>query len=355
MKVAFVYNLRHVQPSMHNRKAQEEAEFDSPATIAAITRSLEKSGHTVFPVETNRETYARLASLKDQIDVVFNYSEGVGGHDREAQIPAILEMLGLPYTGSGPLTSAILLNKTRTKELLTFHGLPTPAWSLVGDEDLQSAKFPQIMEKILSNHTSFPLIVKPNSEGSSKGIFNDNIVKTEKELTRIIRRTVRNYSQPVLVENYLEGREFTAAMLQIHGKWRVLPLIEVRFDELPPAMYPIDSYEAKWIYDSPEKGFDPLICPAKISKELESSIQSICLKTCRKLEILDLCRIDLRLDSRGIPNILEINSPPGLIPDPKENSRYPRAARTAGYSFGNLLDNILKSALHRYKKQHRSI
>ena len=350
MKVAFVYNLRHVKPSLTDRRAQEEAEFDTWETILGIQKAFEKKGHAVSLVETNLDAYEKLRALKGRIDVVFNYSEGVGGQDREAQIPTLLEMLQIPYTGSGPLTSAVLLSKTRTKELLAFHGLATPAWTVVQPEDL--ADLDQRLGQILSYHTSFPLIVKPNFEGSSKGIFNDSIVSTEKELRKVIRRTIQNYHQAALVENYLPGREFTVAMLQEKDRWRVLPVIEVRFDELPKEMNPIDSYEVKWIYDSPEKNMDPLVCPAKISPELKTAIETTCTKACKSLGILDWCRIDLRLDSRGVPNILEINSPPGLMPDPKENSRYPRAARQAGINFENLLDKILKSALLRYNNSN---
>ncbi len=348
MKIGLVYNVRHVKPSLKNLLAQEEAEFDTWETIVGIKEAFERKGREVFLVETNVDAYEKLRSLKDKINIVFNYSEGIGGRDREAQIPTILEILKIPYTGSGPLTSAILLNKTRTKELLSFYGLPTPAWTTVYPQDLETLD--SRIEQILSNHTSFPLIIKPNFEGSSKGIFDDSVITTKKGLGRIIARTIKNYNQSALVENYLPGREFTVAMLEEKGKWKVLPIIEVRFDELPKDMHPIDSYEVKWIYDSPEKEIDPLVCPAKISSDLGKSIESICIKACKSLEILDWCRIDLRLDGRGEPNILEINSPPGLMPDPKENARYPRAALRAGISFEDLLDKILKSALSRYQK-----
>lgn len=349
MKIALIYNIRHVKPSMSNQKAQAEAEFDSPETIEGITKALESKNYKVELVEANTKTFNRLSALKGKIDLAFNYSEGITGQDREAQIPAMLEALGIPYTGSRPLTSAILLDKTRTKELLSFYGLPTPGWKLIRESDLRGGKLSKLLDKSLENHISFPLFVKPNLEGSSKGIFNDSVVGNRKELLKVTQRTLKDYKHGVLIENYLEGREFTVAMLQEKGRWVALPIIEVRFDELPKQMHPIDSYEVKWIYDSPEKEIDPLVCPAKISPDLGKSIESICVKACESLEILDWCRIDLRLDGRGEPNILEINSPPGIMPDPKENARYPRAARTVGISFPNLLDRIIKSAFFRYK------
>lgn len=349
MRIALIYNIRHVKPSLSNHTAQEEAEFDSPETIEGIRKALESINYTVELIETNSSTFNRLLFLKNKIDLAFNYSEGVAGQDREAQVPAMLEALEIPYTGSRPLTSAILLDKARTKEILSFYGLPTPGWKLIRESDLRHEKLSMLLDKALENHISFPLFVKPNLEGSSKGIFNDSVVLSRKELLKVTQRTLKDYKHGVLIENYLGGREFTVAMLQEKGRWKALPIIEVRFDELPKEMHPIDSYEVKWIYDSPEKEIDPLVCPAKISSDLVKSIESTCIRACESLEIFDWCRIDLRLDGRGEPNILEINSPPGIMPNPKENARYPRAARTAGINFPDLLDRIIKSAVSRYK------
>lgn len=348
MKIAFVYNLRHVKPSLGSKQAQEEAEFDTAETIGGIKAALEKKGYEVFPVETNAQTYENFRENRKRFEIVFNYSEGIGGKDREAQIPAILEILKIPYTGSSPLTSAILLNKARTKELLNFYGIKTAPWFLVHP----NRKNPDLHSLVSQSldHLKFPLIVKPNLEGSSKGIFNDNLVTDREELTKVLGRTLKDFRQGVLIEEFLPGREFTVPMLMNRGKWDVLPIIEVRFDELPKKMNPIDSYEAKWIFDSPEKGHDPLVCPADITGKLRKVIEEMAVRACEHLEILDWCRIDIRLDSRGVPNILEINSPPGIIPDPKENSRYPRAARAAGIGFEDLLDKIIKSALFRYRK-----
>lgn len=349
MKIALVYNVRHLKPSLTNKKAQAEAEFDSPETIEGIKRAFEQKGHQVTLVETNIKAYGKLKSLKGKIDLVFNYSEGVAGQDREAQIPAMLEALQIPYTGSKPLTSAILLDKARTKEILAFHNLPTPAWKLIRNTDLRNGPLGELVKETLKNNgLKFPLMVKPNLEGSSKGIFNDCVVENVESLLKVTRRTIKDYSHGVLLENYLTGREFTVGMLARGKSWQVLPIIEVGFGELPKGLRPIDSYEAKWIYDSPEKDFDPLTCPAKILDDLRLKIEKICTKACEVLDILDWCRIDLRLDEKGQPQILEINSPPGIIPDPKENSRLPRAARVAGLSFPDLLNQIIRSAISRY-------
>ena len=349
MKIALVYNIRHLKPSLTNKKAQEEAEFDSPETIAGIKKALQEKGHTVELVETNTQTYGKLKRLKGKIDLVFNYSEGVAGQDREAQIPAMLESLQIPYTGSKPLTSAILLDKARTKEILAFHNLPTPAWKLIRNTSFRGESLERLIKDSLKNDgIKFPIFVKPNLEGSSKGIFNDSLVEDFDSLMKITKRTITQYSHGALLENYLPGKEFTVGMLKNGDAWQVLPIIEVSFGELPTGVKPFDSYEAKWIYDSPENGFDPLTCPAKISSHLKSEIENICTRACEALDVLDWCRIDLRLDGKGKPNIIEINSPPGIMPDPKENSRLPRAARVAGLKFPDLLERIIIAACYRY-------
>jgi D-alanine-D-alanine ligase len=336
MNIAFTYNVRHFDPLKNRQKAEEEAEFDSPKTIRDIKNSLESLGHKVFLVEANKKAYLKFKKLKPKIDLVFNYAEGIYGKDREAQIPAMLEMLEIPYTGDSPLSYAIGLNKVKTKEILAYHGILTPKWQV----------FKTGKEKI-SKKLKFPLLVKPQAEGSSKGIFSRNLVKNERELRKIVREEIKKYKQPALVEKFLQGREFTVAVLGTPP--RVLPIIEVKFDELPKGMPKFDHYEAKWIYDNPKFKADPLVCPAKISKKLEKKIKESVLKAFEILEMADWARFDIRLDKKGRPNILEVNCPAGIIPDPKENSRFPRAGRAAGLNFQQLLRAVIDSALKRYK------
>ena len=337
MKIVLTFNLRHFKPSLKNKKAIEEAEFDTPETIKGITEALKKLGHKVFLVEANENAYLKFKKLRAKIDLVFNMAEGIWGQDREAQIPAMLEMLKIPYLGSKPLTQAICLNKAKTKELLKFHHVPTASFQI----------FKTGKEKV-KKYLRFPLIVKPNSEGSSKGIFQNSFVKNEKELRKKVKEIIKKLKQPALVEEFLGGREFTVSLIG-NNPVKVLPPLEIDFSALPKNFIPMDSYETKWILDNPESKIKTIICPAKISKNLWQRIKEICLKTKEVLEILDWCRIDLRCDKNGIPNILEVNQTPGIIPDPKENSRLPLAARATGYTFEEMLNKIIKSSLERYK------
>ena len=336
MNIVFTFNVRHVKPSLNLKRAMDEAEFDEPSTIKGIAQALKNLGHKVFLIEADEKAFLKFKSLKSKTDLVFNVAEGIFGEDREAHIPAILEMLQIPYVGSKPITQAICLNKAMTKEVLLYHGIPTANFQL----------FKTGQEK-LKKDLKFPLIIKPNHEGSSKGIFQNSFVKKEKELRKKVKEVIKNLRQSALAEEFLDGREFTVALLG-NNPVEVLPPIELNFSALPKNLIPMDSYEVKWLVDNPESDVETVICPAKIEKKLWQEIKEISLKTKEALEILDWCRIDLRLNKRGVPNILEINQIPGIIPDPKENSRFPLAARAAGYTYEQMLDKIIKSACKRY-------
>jgi D-alanine-D-alanine ligase len=248
-------------------------------------------------------------------------------------------MLNIPYSGSGILTQAISLNKSRMKEVLSFYGIPTPQYQLYTN-----------LRSKLDTSLNFPLIVKPDAEGSSVGITDEAVVNDTQALQRQISHIRKNYSQRVLVEEFCSGREFTVGLLG-NGKPRVLPIVEVNFDHLPENLNWIDSYEAKWIYDNPENPVDPLFCPADVTPGLKRSLEGIARRTYSVLGCVDLCRIDIRLDSKGIPNVLDVNALPGLIPDIKDNSRFPRAWYATGRTYDELILEILNSSLKRYNLQ----
>jgi len=286
-------------------------------------------------VEANNDAFSKLKELKP--DIVFNFAEGLIGVNRESHIPAILEMLQIPYLGSDALTLVICLDKSRTKEILTYHKIPNAKF-LVADkvEDIGKADF------------EFPLIVKPISEGSSKGIFSSSFVKNRKELEDEVRRIVFSYNQPALIEEFLPGREFTAAVLGNGDDAQVLPIIEILYEEFPKDVVPLYSYEAKWILDTKENEFNVFDCPAKLDKKLEDQIKETVLRTYKVLRCKDWSRIDVRLDKNGVPNIIEINPLPGIMPDPNENSSFPKAARAAGMNYTQLIQSALYHAAKRY-------
>lgn len=291
--------------------------------------------HNVTLVEANDEAYSKLKELKP--DIVFNFAEGLTGVNRESHIPAMLEMLGLPYSGSDPLTLGICLDKSRAKEILTYHKIPNAKF-LVADR----------IEVLKNTRFDFPLIVKPISEGSSKGIFSSSLVKNIKELEDEVERIVSSYNQPALIEEFLPGREFTVAVLGNDEDAQILPIIEIRYDDFPKDVLPLYSYEAKWILDTKENNFDVFECPARLEKQLEEKIKETVLRTYNTLKCKDWSRIDVRLDKNGVPNIIEINPLPGIMPDPNENSSFPKAARAAGMNYHQLIQSALYSAAKRY-------
>jgi len=292
--------------------------------------------HDVTLVEANEEAYTKLKELKP--DIVFNFAEGLVGVNRESHIPALLEMLQIPYTGSDPLTLGICLDKSRAKEILSYHNIPNAKFLVAHKmEDIENVNF------------DFPLIVKPISEGSSKGIFSSSLVKNKKELEAEVRRIIFSYNQPALIEEFLSGREFTVAVLGNDDETEILPIIEIRYDDFPVDVIPMYSYEAKWILDTKENSFDVFECPAKLDNELEKKIKDTVLMTYRVLRCKDWSRIDVRLDKNGVPKIIEINPLPGIMPDPNENSSFPKAARAAGMNYNQMIQKVLYAAAKRYK------
>ncbi|MBA4311592.1 MAG: D-alanine--D-alanine ligase [Chlorobiaceae bacterium] len=310
------------------------AEWDTFETIDAVRSALAEH-HSVTMIEADEHAFSKLQKLVPQI--VFNIAEGLNGVSREAQIPAMLEMLGLPYSGSDPLTLAICLDKSRAKEILSYYNIPTAKFAVIHSKaDLNKCKI------------FFPNIVKPLHEGSSKGIYNSSIVHTAHELEKVVTATLDKYQQPVLVEEYLPGREFTVAILGNGNDLQVLPIVEIKFDTLPTGVNPIYSFEAKWIWDQSDAPLEIFTCPADLSQELEKEIVATSKQAYKILRCRDWCRIDVRLDSKGTPNIIELNPLPGILPKPEDNSCFPKAARAAGLSYNQLIQSVLLLAAQRY-------
>ena len=324
------------RPKLQKTKVDTYAEWDSEDTILAVKTALEQH-HTVTLIEADEEAYQKL--LQIQPEIVFNIAEGLRGPSREAQIPAMLDMLGIPYTGSDPLTLGICLDKSRAKEILSHYNIPTPPFEVIGSiGDLSNVS------------TGFPCIVKPLHEGSSKGVLDSSVVRSSNELRRQVERILEEYGEPAIVEKFLSGREFTVALLGNDDDVRVLPIIEIRFDLLPKGANPIYSFEAKWEWDTIDHPLGNMYtCPAKIDEMLENKISEVCLKAFRVLRCRDWCRIDIRLDEDGMPNIIELNPLPGILPNPDDHSAFPMAARNAGLGYESMLNEVLNLAIKRHR------
>lgn len=340
MKVGLTYNIKRQGTGVGGQGSEENlppdffAEWDDEDTIESVRKALAIK-HDVIMIEADECAYKKLKSGRPQI--VFNIAEGLWGQSRESQIPAMLDMLRIPYTGSGPLTLGICLDKARAKEILSYHDIPTAGF-FVAHSPLTPHPSP----------LSYPLIVKPLYEGSSKGIRNNSIVNDETELRERIKWIITEYNQPALVEEFLDGGEFTVAMLGNDSGLKILPIVEINYSSLPAGMNPIYSYEAKWIWDTPDSPLEIFKCPADIDNRLKDSIEKICRDAFNVLDIKDWCRIDIRLDMKGQPHILELNPLPGILPDPKSNSCFPKAARAAGMGYDGLINAVLETACKRY-------
>lgn len=311
------------------------AEWDSMETIDAVKSALEAGGHSVTLVEADEYAYNKFKELKPEF--VFNVAEGYYGASRESQIPAILEMLNIPFTGSDSITTGICHDKSRCKEILSYYKIPNSKFYI---SNIQFDK----------NNLEFPKFVKPLHEGSSKGIYNSSLANNLKELESEIARIKECYNQPALIEDFISGKEFTVAMLGNGDDVKVLPIVELNLDFVPEGFNKIYSYEVKWFFDTRENQLDIFTCPAKVSSEIYRQIEKVCKDAYKVLRIRDWARIDVRLDKNNVPNIIEINPLPGILPDPRDNSCYPKASREAGMDYNAMINKVLDEAIKRVNK-----
>jgi D-alanine-D-alanine ligase len=310
----------------------EFAEWDSADTIDAVANALASLGD-VIRLEANADFPRALRDARP--DIVFNIAEGLRGVNREAHVPAICEFYDIPYSASDPFTLSLCLDKSRAKEVLAYHGVPTAAFTVVRGK----------REPVPGSR--FPVFVKPIHEGSSKGITEANYCRTADELQAQVEFLLERYRQPVLIEEYLPGAEFTCAVLGNGDDARVLPIVGMNFEALPPGALPVYGFEAKWIWDRPEEPLEIFECPARIDEELRSTIEETVLRAYHVLGCRDWSRIDVRLDAAGKPNVVEVNPLPGILPDPADNSCFPKAARAAGMSYDELIQACLLHAADR--------
>ena len=329
--IAFVYNVRHKYPDPKNPATFTETDFDDQESIDRMVSHLKNAGFNIHPIEANLNAESRLAEIKDKIDLAFNYSEVVVGANPKIYMAQIYEKLGIPFTGSSNSTQETIIDKGKMKTVLQEKGVNTLSFYTTDD-----------FEADLETGFNFPVIVKPVAEGSSAGITNKSVVNSNEELHRQIKFVKDTFNEESIIEPFIEGREFSVGMLGNPPEF--LPIIEPMHEKLPEGYYSIDSLEVKWEFEE-ELGKDYFSCPAKVDSELEKQIHSLCLQAWKALDIRDFCRIDLRMDSSGKVYVLDVNSPPGLIPpEITETSYFPMAAKIKGIEYEDLLGKIIKAA-----------
>ncbi len=327
LRVGFAFNIKRPQaPGTPGKGDDSEAEFDSPATLQAIREAIASFGHRVIDFEANEKLPALLAASR--VDVVFNVAEGKQGRSRESQVPALLELLGIPYTGSDAATLAVTLDKAVAKVVVAAAGVATPPFQLL-----------RTGEEPLARHLGpYPRVVKPAAEGSSKGVNAKSVANNARELRSLAKAIIGRYRQPALVESYLGGREFSLAILEMPSP-TLLPILEIIFTEQHGAD-PIYTFEDKCA-PNPRIRYQ---VPARIPIRLATALRRAALTTFQALGCRDVARMDFRLDAHGRLQFLECNPLPGLTP---EWSDLVMISQAAGLRYRDLVGAILDGAIRR--------
>lgn len=351
--MAVLHNLKKHAPADGTHPPDAFAELDSESNIAAYAAALREAGHHVTGIDGNPDLFRRLKRLK--VDICFNTCEGYRGDAREAQVPAILEMMGIPYTGGKVTCLANTLDKAATKRILMAYGLPTPRFQEFTHSDLP-----------LDSNLHFPLFVKPNREGTGIGIDSKSLVRSGDQLRAKLEYILKEYCESALVEEYIPGRDITCGLVgnlsalesgqsvpDLRGlipgpgggvDWNgihIFPISEVDHARIP-GMDPYYSYAVKAL--SLEEY--PYFCPAPIPDGVAADVRRLSLETFRVTQTLDFARVDFRLHSGENlkPYIIEINSLPGLTPI----SDLTICAQTEGWSYARLIQSVLEAGAKRY-------
>jgi D-alanine-D-alanine ligase len=302
---------------------EETAEFDREDTIAAIEGTLQELGYDTDRIGHARELMKRLAA-GDRWDLVFNIAEGLYGFGREALVPALLDAYKIPYTFSDPLVLALTLHKGMTKHVVRDLGIPTPDFAVVVTEaDLAKVNLP------------FPLFAKPVAEGTGKGITAASKLRTSVELHSVCRTLLAKYQQPVLIECFLPGREFTVGLLGTGQDARAIGTIEVILK---------DGAERDAYSFHNKEHYEGLVAYRLVNDTVSQQATDVALAAWKGLGCRDAGRIDLRVDAEGVPNFIEVNPLAGIHPI---RSDLPIICTFVGMSYRELIDGIMRSARQR--------
>ncbi len=326
LKVGITYDLRKDFSHREDQPIDSFEEFDSEETIDTIRDVLQSDGHEVIKLGGGVGLIDRLRT--SPVDIVFNIAEGIGGRNREAHIPALLEFLNIPYTGSDPLTLSLTLDKAMAKKVVRSEGILTPGFKKV-----------EKMEDLHGLDLCYPLFVKLCYEGSSKGVRLDSKISDPANLKMKVQWLLETYGPPVLVEEFVSGPEFTVGILG-NSDPAILGVMQIEIKGSPPeeAIYSLEvkrEWEEKVRYH----------CPPPISPHLLRGIEEVALRAYRALDCRDVSRVDIRVGEDGIPYFLEINPLPGLSP---VYGDLPIMAGRMGWEYSRLVKRIFYHALKRY-------
>lgn len=330
MQIGLSYDLKETLAPLQASCDDAFEEYDSSETVELIAAALEAEGHTVTMLGGGREFSGKI--FHDKVDFVFNIAEGRGAYrSREAQVPSILEMLDIPYSGSDPQCLAICLDKPLTKKLVALEGVSTPNWRVIFNR--------QELPQIDSYDFTFPAVVKPAYEGSSKGISLTSVVEDAKQAIEVVESLLEKYQQPAMVEEIILGDEVTVGIIgnsppKVLGMMRILPKQKNGY-----FLYTLDV----------KRNYLELVdyeCPAGLEEEVLQRIQISSLKSFNALGCRDFARLDFRISRAGVPYFLEINPLPGL----GTHSDLVIMAKMMGWSHKQLISAVLNAAIERHPK-----
>ena len=348
-RVAVICNLKKNVQLKAGAPSDALAEYDSLETVGALRSALASVGHQVVVLEADETLLDSVRQAEP--DVCFNIAEGLRGDARESQVPALLEMLDIPYTGSKVLAHAISLDKAMTKRIWREAGLPTAPFQV----------FRRAGEALLTQLT-FPLFVKPLHEGTGMGINGGSIVHNDVDLRSQVRWVIDTYRQPALVESYLPGREFTVGLIG-NARGGDRSGSNGLYDESGYHVFPILEIDAQvgageGLYNAASKSYSPgeagaplYLCPAGIPVSLARELGQLAIEAFEAIGALDVARVDFRLGHDGQPYLLEINTLPGLNPTVSDLCIM---ARAEGFRYDHLINEVLNLAVERYALEAQS-
>jgi D-alanine-D-alanine ligase len=316
---------------------RDASEFGVLEQMESIAGALKASGHDVLIFSADDDVM-RLCQFLDteKPDIIFNCCESIlGKSSLEMNVAAIYELFGIPYTGSSALSLGIALDKGVSKDIFEANGISTPHHVVIEEGETLE----------MLHGLSFPIIVKPVREDASIGIDEKAIVHDRAALVERIAFVHREFTQPALVEEYIEGRELNVGVLGVsHGGLTTLPISEISFDGLPEGSPRIVSYEAKWVEESPLYKLTVPKCPAVLPEGVAMAASALALKAARAIGLRDYGRVDLRMrDSDNALFVLEANP----NPDISEDAGFMRASGVSGRSFADTINEILRLAIER--------
>jgi D-alanine-D-alanine ligase len=331
LKVALLYNLfERLQKGEEKDVLAEDGIIEE---IGAVEDAVRAIGHHYYVMAIRDDILPAIHWLREiRPDVVFNLCESVYGNSCfEMNIPAMLDLFKIPYTGSPPLTLGLCQDKGKVKDILLSQGILTPRYRI----------FDRGADSI--NGNGFPIIVKPLHEDGSLGISRDSVVFDEASLIRQIDYVIERYRQPALVEEYVDGRELNVGLIETNGKLKALPVSEIDYSEFPGDIPKICGYEAKWVTESIEYQKSKPVCPAPLERAVRERVEDVAIRVYKLFGCRDYARVDMRVDRDGNAYVIEVNPNPDISPQ----SGMARAIKAEGMTYEDFICGLIEKAFQR--------